>query len=207
MDDKTLVPPPGETLLVNLSGGIDSTYCLYQALRDGYKVLAHHIELKNNQNRHIMERAAVTRVKRLIKQDGYSFRLLKSGFDLGTIPHRPSDLWVWSFFTGVILAAPGFQHINWVAISSHLDSPFMMDEERDKRRKEIVFNTANREVNFYYPIGQMLKKEVVAKIPTRYLNASWYCRVPQRDRPCRRCETCHQVQEGLEYREFLQNNS
>src|SRR5690606_23675578 len=62
-------------VLVNLSGGIDSSYCLYLAMQAGCDVLVHHIRLVNREGRAPYEKEAVQRVMEWIRSQGLPGRI------------------------------------------------------------------------------------------------------------------------------------
>jgi len=192
-------------VLVNLSGGIDSAYCLYLALQAGCDVLAHHIVLKNHEGRQDVERRATYDILAWMESQRLPGRItyVESGFDYGSLGYVVRDLNVWSFLTGVILANPRHRD-RAVVISSHLDSPFMTDPVRDQRRRDLVRAVCTVEPEWVYPIGHMTKAQVVQVCPPDLLQLCWWCRRPENGRPCHRCHTCQQVDAALEAMNMLE---
>ena len=191
----------GERMLINLSGGIDSVYCLHLMLEQGHKVLAHHIRLRNREGREQVEYKATQRVLQHFRSKGYSRQIKyhETGFDYGTINYVAYDLYIWSFMTAILLTDPNTRaSTRAVVISSHLDSPFMLNPEREARRRALVRSVlGDWEPEWVFPIGDMTKKQIVQAIPNDLLNLCWWCRYPRRNKPCGRCKTCKQVTEAL----------
>lgn len=191
-------------VLVNLSGGIDSAYCLYLALKAGADVLVHHINLVNSESRPgraELEMIAYDRVMRWLERQRLPGRMTcsNSGTDFGTV-RIIKDLHVWSFWTGAILTDRRHRD-RGVIVSSHLDSPFMHDQVRDGRRRDLVRSICGFEPQWVYPIGKMLKADVVRACPEGLLRQCWWCRRPTSGhRPCHRCLTCRQVNSEVEKR-------
>lgn len=181
-------------VLVNLSGGIDSAYSLYLMLKEGRSCLVHHISLRNWEGRAGAEAHATEQVLGWLTAEGLTnWEYVQTGFNYGDLRYIVLDLHVWSFFTGVILANPKNADVGEVVVSSHLDSPFMSDPDRERRRREQVRLVAGREPEWLFPIGQMTKAEVVRACPPGLLKRTWWCRRPRSGRPCHKCHTCEQV--------------
>ena len=188
-------------VLVNLSGGIDSAYCMQLMLEQGHNVLAHHIRLKNWEGRQQLEYKATQDIIKHFRKEGYAKQIKyhETGFDYGTLRYIAYDIHIWTFFTGIILTNPSLKKsIEGVVISSHQDSPFMRDTERDSRRRELIKSMLSGwEPKWLYPIGHLLKKDVVRACPKDLLDLCWWCRRPYRNKPCGRCHTCRQVKGAL----------
>ena len=194
------INPPGR-VLVNLSGGIDSAYCLYEALSAGRDVLVHHIRLKNHEGRRPYEYAAVLAIRLWLRQHGLTrYTYVESSFDYGTLRYVVRDAKLWSFLSAVILLNPKHADVNEVIIPSHLDSPIMQNKALQDEISGIIRATiaGAREVPLIsYPIGKKLKKEVVASMPKDLLAKCWWCRKPVGGKPCKVCHSCKRYAKAI----------
>jgi len=182
------------TLLVNLSGGIDSTYALWVALKQGRKCIVHHIVLNNRQRRAEREEKAVTDIMLWLTDQGLNnWEYLESVTDFGQIT-RSRDVTVWGWWTGVILRKR--PQIKQVLVPTYrVDSP----EYHDKILQGLVKLIANRDdVEFLFPLAALKKKDVVRSlIPKDLLALTWYCRQPTPKGTCNKCHTCKEVHDAM----------
>ena len=185
--------------LLNFSGGIDSTYCVWEYLKQNpqSRLLVHHINLVNREGRVSHEKKAVTGIlRKLVKSYGFSnYEYLETGFDYGNIKHVIKDIEIVGFFTGLILRGKKYQNVNKVILPSNkqdAESPGF--EVRDKSRKDVAKLIARRDIEYVYPIRQYTKEELVQRLPSDLLELTWYCRIPKVDgKPCGKCTPCKHV--------------
>lgn len=190
--------------LLNFSGGIDSTYCLYHHLKDNPKetLLVHHLNLINREGRAPYEKQAVTNILNWCIRNGMgNFKYIESTFDYGTLGYLVKDLEVIGFLTGVILRHPGHQKITDVILPMHKSEmarfPGDSYQRAHHKRKVLAETVAMREVNFTFPIIDMTKKQIIEGLPEELFKMTWYCRRPRKGEPCGKCHTCLQVKEAL----------
>src|SRR5690554_6553651 len=91
--------------LLNLSGGIDSVYCLYQYVLRGEPLYIHHINLKNREGRNEKEAKAVSDVLSWADSQGYKYEYIETAFDYGDIRRLLADIEVVGIMTGVVARA------------------------------------------------------------------------------------------------------
>ena len=184
--------------LIQLSGGIDSTYVLYQWLMDNPDelILVHHIDLINHERRHKREQIAVDKILYWLKDHGLdNFTYIKSTFDYGGIGSIIKDVEVCNFFIGIILRSN-----KWNAIRSVLMPIYkrenVLRQTRANRLRKLVSNDSIEEekygVTVLYPIENKTKQEVMALMPEDLLKLCWYCRYGS-SKPCGKCITCVEV--------------
>lgn len=189
-------------ILLNLSGGIDSAYCMYDALRRGERLLVHHIRLTNHEGRQQLEHRAVKKIRAYIdaqKLPG-SYTYLESGYDHGSLGWIPKDAAIWSFMTGVVLANPKHHDITEVIVPRHVDAfghesdPAAGARRSDAYIRAFVKAVARRDVTILTPIGHLRKAAVMRACPPELLRLCWWCRTPRAGgRACHRCITCKVV--------------
>lgn len=192
--------------LLMLSGGIDSTYCMYQALSSGRSLAVHHIHLVNREGRSDAERRAVQQILRWFRRKGLTnFTYTESTFDYGSIRHIAKDYSVYSLMIGILLQDPRNRDISSFIHPRHSDA-FNLRRgqtfESASRRANAVLTgvsklVANRDVRMELPIVEMTKKQVIEACPPDLLRLTWYCRRPRKAGsvfyPCNACFTCKQV--------------
>lgn len=184
-------------VLLNLSGGIDSTYCLWRALEAGQDVLVHHIEMRNHEGRLDYEKRAIRRVFAWIDAQRFPgrYQVLRSGFDYGNLRYIVRDLYVWSFLTGVILSNPSHKQRAVIVSSYHLSDPKHPEEVR---RRAVVREVAGFEPAWITPLAGRAKADVVREMPRELVDACWWCRRPRRNGDlCGSCRTCRQMGKAL----------
>lgn len=183
---------PPHRVLVNLSGGVDSAYCLWRALEAGQDVLVHHIELRNHEGRLRQEKAAVHRILQWCRSQHFpgSITFLHSGFDYGDLAYVVRDLYIWGLLTGVILSNPDHADRAVVVSSYHLSNP---NDPEEVRRREVVRAVAGFEPDWITPLAGMTKAEVVGEMPSALVRLCWWCRRPRGQQKCGKCRTCRQM--------------
>lgn len=183
------------TVLLNLSGGLDSSYALWKLLSDERDVLVHHVELRSHEGRQPLEKRAVQRVTQWLKGRGFKFEVVTTRFDYGNAGWITRDIEVVRFITGVLLMSPERQHIDTVVASGVAEDPDLSDEEK-ARIHSLLEGAARRPIALERPIRHMSKAEVLAAMPPQLAKLCWYCRTPKQGRPCGSCKTCHHVAEA-----------
>lgn len=189
--------------LVNFSGGIDSTYCLYEYLKNNSekKLLVHFVSLRNAEGRLKYEQAAVAKVLQWLRSKKLdNFKMVYTGFDYGTMRYLIQDVEIIGFMSGVLLRNPRYSGVENIIVSANAGD-FLVGgyELRSARRKEIFKAVSKgREVNYVYPIKDKTKKDLIQLMPKQLFDATWYCRKPTAvGKTCNKCRTCREVNEAL----------
>lgn len=187
--------------LLNFSGGIDSTYCLYTYLKNNpkNKLLVHFIELNTPQGRLEYEKKAVYNILNYLKLHSYTnFKFVTTKLDYGTLNYRVLDMYPISFFTGVVIRK--FKDIKYVIQPLCLTELNWLNSSNPNRylemsadREAIVNTVGKRKMEYLFPIIKMTKHEVIKSLPKDLYQLVWYCRKPLGGKPCRDCHTCIQV--------------
>lgn len=188
------------TVLVMLSGGLDSTATLWKLLSEtGEPLRVHHIRMDNREARADAEQAAVERIVAYCRERCRPFRYSESGLELTQLEAIPID----------------YLSIAYVACQVAIDTPACdriavgtlardTDEANRSARQRRVFDAmyecyrarklGEPEVQWIYPVHGLSKAEVAALLPPALLELTWSCRTPLRTpsgfRPCGRCKAC-----------------
>ena len=182
-------------VLLNLSGGIDSSYAAWRWLVDNpYRpLLIHHCRLLNFEGRTQAEDQAVDGVVAWLREQGLDrFQLVKTEFNYGTLPHIVWDIEVIGFITGVILRGKRYPDIRQVIMTTTADDMKLKNIHRRHRRREELTRlmVPRKEVQYLWVNRHLPKAEMVRRMPKELLRATWSCRRPKDDRPCGECYTC-----------------
>lgn len=184
---------PAGTVLLTLSGGIDSTYALWRLLSDGHKVVVLHVDLRNWEGRALRERGAVRQVLEWLTDHGLTeWEYVEVCHDYGTLMNTVRDIELIRFHAGVTLRQRRYRGIDTVVASGILEDPDLPDEDV-ARIRQILEATAARPVRLWRPIRRMPKAQIIADMPEGLLRAAWYCRRPRGRVTCGRCRTCGHV--------------
>jgi len=191
------LPNPGSApVLVNLSGGIDSTYVAWQLLKRGHKVVLHHCIYKTKQNRWPRECEAVEAILNWFRaNDLTNFSYEETTFDFGTISAKGTyDITTIGYMSGIVLHDERHADCKHVVISANRDDG-TDGSPRSRARETLMKMASGRKapINLVWPIKHMSKADVVKATPEDLLALCWYCRTPKNGKPCGECHTCKKV--------------
>lgn len=192
------------TSLIQLSGGIDSTYVLWKWLKENPNefCVVHHINFKGlSQDRVSEERMAVDRILKWLDSKGLNnYFYVENGFDYGNFTSSVYDVELCGFLAGVILYSP-----RWASVKNMIHSIYDYDSKREHKRKELMRITSQRDVESIYPLKNKEKWQVIMEMPEELLQLCWYCRNPKLENICGECHTCIEVKRAKEiiYQEKL----
>ena len=184
--------------LIQLSGGIDSTYVLYDWLISNPNdvILVHHIKLINHEKRSINEGISVKNILHWLKEKGLSnFMYIESKFDYGGIKGIIKDVEVCNFFIGIILRAKRWSSIKSIYMPIYKTENVKRQIRANKIRRLVSNNTGLKEkegVEVIYPLLNQSKKSTIDAMPNELLQLCWYCRYGG-EKPCENCMTCEEV--------------
>lgn len=183
--------------IIQLSGGIDSTYLAYEYLRNNKDktLLIHHIHLYNHEGRVKYEAIAVKNILKWFRANGLSnYNYVLTSFDYGNMRYIIKDIEVCGFFLGIFKRSKIYEEIKNVLMPI-----YAKEGERFERAKEIYeIVSKNAELNFHYPLRDLTKQEVIQRMPEDLLKLCWYCRNPTSSgQICGKCHTCKEVK-GIE---------
>lgn len=205
---------PMDTLL-NFSGGVDSTYCLWDYLRKNpdKTLLVHHIHWQTVSNRHDQESRAVQRILEWLDSQGLSnYELLETWVDIRQLGVRPIDHQIVAFMTGTLLLNPKYKNLKYVLLPTpkdEIERLGMRVLERiwsDGRAIRDAIRITMRPIRkpalqTLQPVKNMYKWQMIMEMPEELFDRTFYCRTPtETGGPCGKCHTCKQV---AKYAEIL----
>lgn len=170
------------TSIVNLSGGVDSTFLLLKYLSEQKNVVVHHCNMINGEGRYLAEKSATSKVITWLKDNGLStFEYYESGFDYGNLPYILKDIEVIAVFTSAILRAPSFHHIEEIAVSANATDESNNPHDISVINRQSILNTLKPpfvEAKLTFPIIHISKEDMVRSLPVDLLQLTWFCRKP-----------------------------
>lgn len=193
--------------LLNFSGGLDSTYCLYKYLKDNPQktLLVHHCHLVTKQGRANLETKAVANILKWCKDNGLSnFEYRQTTFNYGSL-NRVLDVQVIYFLTGIIMRQPQYKSsIRYYISCLPKDELQRLGEETlqgiwDRANTILSATAPEADLETVYMMKDKTKAQIVAEMPKSLTRLAWSCRQPKNNQPCGKCHTCKQL-EGVAWR-------
>jgi 7-cyano-7-deazaguanine synthase in queuosine biosynthesis len=211
-------------VLVNLSGGIDSTYLLWKLLSDGKSVLVHNCKITNHEGRVYAEQNAIKKILEWLKENNLSnFKYIQTEFNYGNMERIIRDIEVVYFITAAILRDQKNKSIKELAVSANAhDESNNPKEQSVVRRREILksisprkeFEGYDSEAVLSFPIINKTKKDLIDEMPEELFRLTWFCRKPisldqdnnllEKNSPnaskwlaCKKCTPCKHVMSAL----------
>jgi 7-cyano-7-deazaguanine synthase in queuosine biosynthesis len=197
--------------LLNFSGGLDSTYCLWKWLTDNPNetLVVHHCNLMNNQNRYELEQQATHNIlKWLVDNKLTNFEYIETTYDIRQIKYRSLDSQVIAFINGTMLISPKYKDLTHTIMCGPKDEYERLGNilQRGHKDNELIRNIPvisyikNQKRNQLQPIymvAHMTKTEIYNATPKELRDLSWSCRTPKDNKPCHKCHTCKQLRQVL----------
>lgn len=187
-----------DTLLL-LSGGIDSTACLWQRARDGLPTRTHHVMLADWEGRQIHENRATTQVLAWIQQQYPRAQIThtESGVDFRTVRRIPRNHYLWGYWAGVLMHQKS--GLTTIVVPRNKDdfSDPRAGETYDRSYLTSVELMTGQQPRLIYPILSYTKADLVKMLPEDLLKRTWWCRRPNAGQPCHTCSTCKKVEPNL----------
>jgi 7-cyano-7-deazaguanine synthase in queuosine biosynthesis len=182
------------------SGGLDSTAMLVKLLeetRDELRV--HHIRMQNREGRDGAESRAVEAIVAGCRSRYRPFRYSESGLDFRELQAIPIDYLSIAFVAcQVAIDTPGCDRVAVASLAR--DTDIENRSARQRRVFEALYECyrARRlgepRVEWVYPVYEMSKAALAARLPRELLEHTWSCRTPVREDPgwraCGGCKAC-----------------
>jgi 7-cyano-7-deazaguanine synthase in queuosine biosynthesis len=182
--------------MINLSGGIDSVYAAYDALKRREHILLHHCVLKSRTNRWVQEKAAVEHALSYFTSQGLNtYTYVETSFDYGKITYMIYDVELIGFLTGLVLRNPRYKSVNKVIVSVNANDPSAQDRNTPRRVRSNALTDIllERPIEFEYPYVDITKEDMIHGLPKNLLVGLWWCRVPRAGQRCGRCRPCAEI--------------
>lgn len=185
--------------LLHLSGGMDSAFCLWQALteRPDERVYVHHVLLRHNaEDRMSQEQQACLNIIRWLRaNDLDNFDYHESRFDYGNLPRISiKDIQIVAMFSGIILRTPNYSGWKRMLLCWHHGEVDDLEISRGYRVRAMLTALEAPEIAFEFPIRNMTRLDMARQMPAELLAMVWYCRKPVvkngESQSCGKCKTC-----------------
>ena len=214
------------SVLINLSGGLDSLYILLNTLSTtSEKIVLHHCKIANLEGRRDVEYVSVLSIlDELNLQYPERIKYIETSFDCLKTGYVIRDIEIIAFMNGIILRNPSYKDITKILVSANAhdesNDPTEVSIVRRREILDIIGPNKNESRLLDFPMLHMTKKEIIDSIPDTFLEKSWYCRKPigyskegKIVSPieesvdywinCRMCKTCNHVLEAVGKDHFL----
>lgn len=207
--------------LINVSGGVDSTYAAYKYITTtpDENILLHHCEYSKARGPY--EKTAVLKLVEYLKKAGYTnFSLAKfTNWSRAGMPGGINDIIPIYTNTGFLLGSKKYGAIDKVlmprcleevksnkSLRSHYNSGKFLNSLTGSNRVAVAMQVcrtlAKRDIYFFSTYQNLSKKEMLAQLPEHLLQYMWTCRFPKNGKPCGKCFACRRVKGfnlGTEY--------
>jgi len=189
--------------LLHFSGGQDSTYVLYQWLKNNptKKLLVHHINLHHPaEPRSMGEKKAVKKILNWLRKNGFkNFVYYESSFDYGTLPRIAiKDIQIVALFSGIILRSPQFKTIKNILLPWHKGEVNASHINRGFRVVDMLegLDVPKDDYNLIFPIEHLSRQQMADNMPKELLQLCHCCRRPKPNgKNCGSCRTCKELKE------------
>ncbi len=182
--------------MINLSGGVDSVYAAYDALKRGEEVLLHHCVLKSRTNRWQQEKKSVNHALNYFSKVGLNtYTYVETSFDYGKITYLIYDVELIGFLTGLVLRNPKYKNVSRVIVSVNANDPSARDVNTPRRVKANALTDIlmDKQVKFEYPYIEISKADMIKSLPPDLVAGLWWCRTPRGGNKCGRCKPCREI--------------
>lgn len=197
------------TILLQLSGGLDSLGCLYLLLTapeySKHDILVHHTKLINKENRAMAESIAIDAILAWFKANPEyrEFTYAESTFECPSVNGSiPFDMDVSNILAGLICeSAPAIEFVAAGRTKSDLSiAPSKLSQTilvRTNRILSLFTERSSGKVKIY-PVIAFTKQEVWDFLPETLRVLAWSCRTPiYTDGVPAKCGTCVACKNGL----------
>lgn len=180
-------------LLINLSGGLDSTYTTWEWLKNNpnKRLLLHYCKLQNYQNRSLLEATAVMNIVEWFHRNGFNnFDIIHTSIDLVSLGQGLNDIEVIGFMNAALLRANRYKVDEIAITASAQDYTQPTYSIRAESRFKLIELLAKYAPKYIFPIKEKTRRIMIERIPKDLMSLVWFCRAPKVDVPCGVCKTC-----------------
>ena len=196
--------------LLNFSGGIDSTYCLWRYLVENpkKKLLVHHCHMKTSFNRHDQESQAVADILKWMDDHGLTnYKYIETTVDIRQLGVKPVDHQIINFITGTICLNAKYYGIKYLLLPTIRDeverlgkrylTAIWEDSQLFRSSPRLTMGTDKRaKLQPVTPIIERYKQDFIKEMPKDLFDLTFFCRIPKGRKACGKCHTCKQA--GIE---------
>jgi 7-cyano-7-deazaguanine synthase in queuosine biosynthesis len=186
--------PPQRKLktLLMLSGGLDSVVLLATFLaHTDHEIHAHHIEIRNTENRADIENQTLERVFPYLKEHYRPFTYSTSKYELMLGLGGGLDMTLATFMAARVNGATGASQD--FIITGHVNASVAEYNEASAVFTACYTNHRNKPL-WLVPLARLRKFDIYNAIPPALADLTWSCRRPLFDgtnhTPCQKCHAC-----------------
>lgn len=185
-------------IFTNLSGGIDSTNCVYNVLKSGNtKIKVHHCIFATHENRFDAEYKATQNIIKWFKEQGWTkIDYMETAVDLRLTKYSFYDIELFGFLAGGCLRSMAGTDITFMLSTSKDDFAQPQFEIRHNDRLQLIRMMSKMpELQIIIPNEYKSRLEVIKEMPVELVKLCWFCRRPSivDQKPCGKCKTCMQT--------------
>ena len=208
-----------KTVLIPLSSGLDSTYLIYKAMKEGLNIKLFVTELTNNKKQLSSESVARIKIIKLFRSEKFL-----SKYDLrGKIDENVmvSTLEV-SNSTRLVLSQPPIWILTslyampydvdeiWFGYIGGDDTLGYLDDIRDIYKSLESFLLIGQQFpSIKFPLRRRFKYDIINDIPKELLDVISYCEYPtyknKKYIPCDKCDSCIEMKKTLSFYNDIDN--
>lgn len=199
------------TVMINFSGGVDSTFYLYRWLLDNRDktILVHHCLLFKI--RREVEKNAVDSILQYFREKGYdNFVYAETEFSRKGISGLLYDVEVVYFMSGMLLKNK-YTEVDTVIMprcnedlkanvqlakhleKGHAQNTFAVPGARAYHTMMFMRMLTGRDFDFISNYRHIPKAEMIRSLPPELIDLMWFCRTPVDNLPCKECFNCKRV--------------
>jgi len=197
--------------MINLSGGVDSTYYLWRWLNEhpNERILVHHCLLFKR--RREVEKTATENILKYFKDKGFNnIVYVESEFSRNGVKSKLYDIEVVYFLAGCVLKT--FRKVKTVLMTrckeefnsnkelkAHFQkggtlNNFVNNNNRVSLAVQFAKMEGRSKASFESPYQDKTKEEMIKEMPKELFALTWYCRSPVEGKPCKKCFNCRRVE-------------
>lgn len=183
------------SVLVMLSGGIDSTYLLARSLRETKgAVQAHHIHLVNPEGRHEAEAEACRKIVEFCRRNYRDFTYSESTV-IRSGPSFGLDIMTVALEAGVVAANMSQWPQRWMVGDCAEDRSNPLDTPKRRGHIEAIMAAScfPKAPPHYQIYPVRAKRKLAGYMGPELTSLCWSCRTPVDGNPCGECKACEQV--------------
>ena len=190
--ERAFLPKRAIKSLIMLSGGLDSVALLASVLaHTDHEVHAHHIEIRNSENRAEIENQTLARVLPYMREHYRPFTYSTSTFELMMGMGGGLDMTLATFMAARVTVAEGtFQDL---VMTGHVNPG---QHEYNEAAAVFAASFLNHRYKpiWIVPLSKVSKFDIYNAIPPELAEMTWSCRTPKFDgktyTPCSACHAC-----------------